>query len=630
MAEKRKGSGLFLNGLFKHRAKGCRSIDASQSCRKKLNSDLESAPATTTETSPSTILNVLPKEMPAAPSATTPIPPSPSSEAEPQTFTALPFQSPLTGKFDLYSTTLSLLRCEYLPEGATAPDFRAVFNTILFFQKKPEFTLQCALRPDPTTPESSKSVGRLKFSAIKSPFTREVLESIHIIQGETKNDVSFDTSESGHPSTVGKGIGYEAQLAIDANAHECILGEITSGTGTIKMRKVWEEAPGGRELFEGYWTFTLVYGPMMRRFGSGADKSFGSPFWALRALKRQGEEMGIDAGAGNYNPSLPPFKLGLPASVLGSSGLYGSSTGDFMNHLGRASMCGHVKDSDLPGGDFLNPPFGKLADGEKAPGGRDLGALQEMLANMYGRFKDSDLPGGDFLNPPFGKLADGEKAPGGRNLGGLPEKIPNMYGHVKDSDLPGGDLPDGDFLNPPFGKLADGEKAPGGRNLGALQEMLANMYGRLKDSDLPGGDFLNPPFGKLVDGEKAPGGRNPGALQEKLANMLAEERLLMEDMKKTEDEFRKEMAELSQMPELKNFPGGILGRFGCMKDLGTSPPGMEKFAADDLLKRYAGDVLLDEDAFLPKFPKMDMSALEALIATGGRRNPMPEKHVQDG
>jgi len=79
---------------------------------------------------------------------------------------------------------------------------------------------------------------------------------------------------------------------------------ISTARGVFKLRKVWV-APGNdgtteSELFEGYWTLKVVYGPTLRRKGFGSGELYSGSFWGVRALKKDGVEVGIDAGDGMY------------------------------------------------------------------------------------------------------------------------------------------------------------------------------------------------------------------------------------------------------------------------------------------------------------------------------------------
>ncbi|KAF7797779.1 hypothetical protein EIP86_008980 [Pleurotus ostreatoroseus] len=210
------------------------------------------------------------------------------------------------GKFDLYSTKLPFLTKHYLPHGATRPQFEAVYREILTWQAKPDFSVRIALRED--TPDATAGQnGMFSCSEVYNPLDEEEITPIHIVHG-TATTVSFSSKETLHRSMVGMAPGYIARLEL--NGDECDLcecGIIDTGAGSLKMRKVWEGmSPTGekQELFEGYFFFKTVNGPILVRKGWGFALPYSSGFWAVRALKDgDGNEIGIDAGDGTYKAS---------------------------------------------------------------------------------------------------------------------------------------------------------------------------------------------------------------------------------------------------------------------------------------------------------------------------------------
>ncbi|TDL20186.1 hypothetical protein BD410DRAFT_829865 [Rickenella mellea] len=208
----------------------------------------------------------------------------------PEKFSPQQLPTLLTGKFDLYDSKLPLLVSEYLPKGAKSPNFKAVYEKILFYQAKPEFTIRCALREDAAGVDLS--VGRVACRVIRNPMSAEELEPIYVVDGQTEATVSFDAGQSVHSSMVCDGVGYEAKLELD----------VMEGTADA-MRKVWADDSGEKELFEGYFSLNIIYGPTLRRKQHGNGKLYELKFWAVRALKKDGEEVGIDAGKGTYVPS---------------------------------------------------------------------------------------------------------------------------------------------------------------------------------------------------------------------------------------------------------------------------------------------------------------------------------------
>jgi hypothetical protein len=298
-----------------------------------------------------------------------------------------------------------------LPEGAATPDFEAVYNVILFYQKNPDFTFQCALRTNPV----GQSVGRLRSAELMHPLSREPLESVHVIEGQTKGCVRFDEAESAHPSTIGQGFGYEAKLDLDTDGDVSISGMLTSGTGIFKMRKVWEDQFEGRELFEGYWRIEVVFSVTLS-FGKSLVLAF--PFWAVRALRKQGEEVGIDAGHGNYVPSPPGSNMGFldfleglrgglePVSTDADSALKRLSGIDGL--FGRlAGVSGRLGFSSTMNIDGLGAIHSLATDPDRLPIGPNVGDLASDP--LFGSLSDSALDAYGIL-PMTGSSVDDEHA----------------------------------------------------------------------------------------------------------------------------------------------------------------------------------------------------------------------------
>lgn len=195
------------------------------------------------------------------------------------------------GKFDLYSTKLKFLTPEYLPQGATKPDFYRLYKKLLFFQAKPDYSMRIDLHDDGGP---SAKTGRFSCPNVANPMSDEPFKPIMITRGQAKI-VSFDRSEAVHSTTAGSGPGYVARLELDASRAGCSM--LSSAKGNFKMHRVWEgEHEGcGVELFEGIWDFHASHGPMLRRKGFGGSTDYDSAFWGIRALKdKEGKEIGID------------------------------------------------------------------------------------------------------------------------------------------------------------------------------------------------------------------------------------------------------------------------------------------------------------------------------------------------
>ncbi|KAJ3548684.1 hypothetical protein NM688_g5265 [Phlebia brevispora] len=207
------------------------------------------------------------------------------------------------GKFDLYSTQLEFLKKVYLPEGETKPQFEAIYQEVLKYQAKDDWSIRIALNEGSPNTKAGE-YGMFSCQDVTNPLSDEEISPIRIINGEAKT-VDFGTSETAHASMMGRSPGYIAQLELDAkNSEKCDCGMIKSGNGTLKMHKVWEgQGEDGEqvELFEGYFFFRTENGPTLRRNGWGSSLPYSSPFWGVRARKNEkGEEIGIGIGRSTY------------------------------------------------------------------------------------------------------------------------------------------------------------------------------------------------------------------------------------------------------------------------------------------------------------------------------------------
>ncbi|CAL1703085.1 unnamed protein product [Somion occarium] len=208
------------------------------------------------------------------------------------------------GKFDLYACILPFLKSEYQPSGTTTPQYKAVYEKILTYQAKRDFSMQLTLGDGENVEGEVEMVpkfGRFQSINMVNPMSEEVVEDILVTNGAISADVELDDSESAHPSTVGKGFGYEAELQLDPNCGDCML---SAGSGSIKLRKVWEEESKDRnkrpvELFEGHFTFNLRYSRLLSSRGHGSGDESDYAFWAVRALTDDiGKEIGLPGYSG--------------------------------------------------------------------------------------------------------------------------------------------------------------------------------------------------------------------------------------------------------------------------------------------------------------------------------------------
>lgn len=71
---------------------------------------------------------------------------------------------------------------------------------------------------------------------------------------------------------------------------------IKSAKGVFKIKRVWENEQDGsvKELFEGFFSFSVCYDSMYRKAGHGNGAKYKFAFWGVRAMKdNTGKEIGL-------------------------------------------------------------------------------------------------------------------------------------------------------------------------------------------------------------------------------------------------------------------------------------------------------------------------------------------------
>ncbi|VDC00289.1 unnamed protein product [Peniophora sp. CBMAI 1063] len=200
------------------------------------------------------------------------------------------------GKFDWFSTRISVLHSEFLPAGARKPRYPELYAAILEFQAKPKYTGRLALA-------ASGATGAYDCREIENPMSGEPPDDpIYVYNGE-QSDVSLSGKEmpEGQEGAAGNfKHGFQCDLEMDVGASGgCSVGMISKIKGDFKMHRVWCE--GDKELFEGYMRVTVTHGATLRRKGHPASANLASPIWAVRARRNEkGEEIGIDEGDGSF------------------------------------------------------------------------------------------------------------------------------------------------------------------------------------------------------------------------------------------------------------------------------------------------------------------------------------------
>ncbi|KAJ7022717.1 hypothetical protein C8F04DRAFT_1272302 [Mycena alexandri] len=220
--------------------------------------------------------------------------PQASVGEETEESTTKPAQPPLVGKFDIYAMELPFLAKAYLPTSTAEPQFGALYDTILTYQAKSDFTARCVL---PASKEDSDKEndkpGRLSSAVLKDPMEGMPWD-ISLVDLQRVEPVVFlakEQKEFATPPRTDCGAGIEGHTVLeDSNCG------VQSAGGVFRMQRAWTEDRGGEnvEVFEGYLSFDVVYSGMYRRKGHGSGQKIGFSFWAVRARKgADGSEIGL-------------------------------------------------------------------------------------------------------------------------------------------------------------------------------------------------------------------------------------------------------------------------------------------------------------------------------------------------
>ncbi|KAJ7723789.1 hypothetical protein B0H16DRAFT_1385179 [Mycena metata] len=224
------------------------------------------------------------------------------SKEEPQAYigevreqsTTKPAQPALVGKFDIYAMELPFLAKAYLPTSTSEPQFSELYETILTYQAKSDFTARCVL---PASKEDSDKdndkPGRLSSAVLEDPMEGMPWD-IALVDLQRVEPVVFlakERKEFATPPRTNCGAGIEGHTVLeDSNCG------VQSAGGVFRMQRAWTGDRGGEkvEVFEGYLSFNVVYSGMYRRKGHGSGQKIGFSFWAVRARKgADGLEIGL-------------------------------------------------------------------------------------------------------------------------------------------------------------------------------------------------------------------------------------------------------------------------------------------------------------------------------------------------
>jgi hypothetical protein len=196
-----------------------------------------------------------------------------------------------SGNFDLYGMYLPSLAKLCLPQGATTPDYSAVYDRILASQAKHDYTAHCFLAPQNKS-SSAPPHGRFESTSVLDPMAERPFD-IELDSFTYKKSLSFTPTErlsfqASEHNTPGPGLVGHTGLSP--------LCGIKSAKGVFKIKRVWTKEKDGamKELFEGFFSFSVCYDSMYRKAGHGNGAKYKFAFWGVRAMKdNTGKEIGL-------------------------------------------------------------------------------------------------------------------------------------------------------------------------------------------------------------------------------------------------------------------------------------------------------------------------------------------------
>ncbi|CAA7260995.1 unnamed protein product [Cyclocybe aegerita] len=186
----------------------------------------------------------------------------------------------LAGTFDLYAMELSFLNTVYAPEDNDGSFFsEELYLTLLEYQAKNDRTAKITI-PDAY---SQGANGTFRSNALCDPM-EDLPFHIGITDIQECDGTELKMSlDYGRPKEDWVGKGLQAALELD-DPYGC------SGHGTFRMRPLWKKTtPSGvvMELFEGIFSFDVIYGSLYRRKGHGDGIECPDiPFWGIRAEEK--------------------------------------------------------------------------------------------------------------------------------------------------------------------------------------------------------------------------------------------------------------------------------------------------------------------------------------------------------
>ncbi|KAH7890182.1 hypothetical protein F5I97DRAFT_647256 [Phlebopus sp. FC_14] len=190
---------------------------------------------------------------------------------------------------------LPFLAKAYLPHGATTPDYAAVYDRILTCQAKHDYTARCFLAPPgvSSSPDSqAPTCGRFESSTIIEPMLERPFD-LNLGSFTYKKSLTFTPTERTSllaPQQTPPGPGVIGQTGLPGKYG------VKSSRGVFKMKRVWvtTDERCTKELYEGFFSFSVSYDGMYHKAGHGNGAKYKFAFWGVRALKdNTGKEIGL-------------------------------------------------------------------------------------------------------------------------------------------------------------------------------------------------------------------------------------------------------------------------------------------------------------------------------------------------
>ncbi|KAG1853430.1 hypothetical protein DFJ58DRAFT_883639 [Suillus subalutaceus] len=232
-----------------------------------------------------------------------------------------------SGNFDLYGMYLPFLVKAYLPQGSTSPDYAAVYDTILAYQSKHDYTARCFL-------SVSSDAGRAESASVFDPMMERPFD-VMISNLKHRTELTFTSSERASflapdhspvsPGVIGqvglppqcgvknaKGIWKMKRVWVGEGEGELITSARRSDSSTKANPDKKTSKPVKKELFEGYFSFSVSYDQMYRKAGHGDGSACRFAFWGVRAMKdNYGEGDRTRPGEGNWSGNEEGVGMGM-------------------------------------------------------------------------------------------------------------------------------------------------------------------------------------------------------------------------------------------------------------------------------------------------------------------------------